>query len=122
MTAELAQAAVYEADRFPDGRPRPLNQAEEGTALAIYDAVSPLQVEERIVGDTRWLAIRSRGAEWSYLTTDEAANLGRSWVARFGNEPEPVQNTPLPELSRSDLKLIRIDGGPPPSSIGWKVV
>jgi hypothetical protein len=47
--------------------------------------VAPYQVEERLVaGETRWIAIRARGAEWSYLTTDEAADLGRQWVERFG--------------------------------------
>ena len=49
------------------------------------DAVAPFQVEERLVGDTRWIAIRARGAEWSYLTTEEAADLGRNWVERFGD-------------------------------------
>ena len=49
------------------------------------DGVAPYQVEERLVaGETRWIAIRARGAEWSYLTTDEAADLGRQWVERFG--------------------------------------
>jgi hypothetical protein len=50
------------------------------------DAVAPFQVEERLVGETRWIAIRARGAEWSYLTTQEAADLGRNWVERFGTE------------------------------------
>jgi hypothetical protein len=48
------------------------------------DAVAPFQVEERLVGETRWIAIRARGAEWSYLTTQEAVDLGRNWVERFG--------------------------------------
>jgi hypothetical protein len=49
------------------------------------DSVAPYQVEERLVeGETRWVAIRARGAEWSYLTTNEAADLGRQWVERFG--------------------------------------
>ena len=50
------------------------------------DAVAPYQVEERLVGETRWIAIRARGAEWSYLTTQEAVDLGRHWVERFGEE------------------------------------
>ncbi len=49
------------------------------------DAVGPYQVEQRIVGDeTRWIAIRARGAEWSFLTPVEAADLGRQWVEQFG--------------------------------------
>ncbi len=52
------------------------------------DGVAPYQVEERLVeGETRWVAIRARGAEWSYLTIDEAADLGRQWVERFGAAP-----------------------------------
>jgi hypothetical protein len=52
------------------------------------DGVAPYQVEERLVeGETRWVAIRARGAEWSYLTIDEAADLGRQWVERFGERP-----------------------------------
>jgi hypothetical protein len=47
------------------------------------DAIAPYQVEERMVGETRWIAIRARGAEWSWLTTEEAADLGRHWVERF---------------------------------------
>ena len=53
------------------------------------DSVAPYQVEERMVaGETRWIAIRARGAEWSYLTTDEAADLGRQWVERFGGRAD----------------------------------
>jgi hypothetical protein len=44
------------------------------------DAVAPYQVEERLVGDARWVAIRARGAEWSYLTAAEAVDLGRQWL------------------------------------------
>jgi len=41
-------------------------------------------VEEHIHGDTVWVAIRARGAEWSWLTPQEAARLGREWVERYG--------------------------------------
>lgn len=43
-----------------------------------------LKVEEHVHGDTVWVAIRARGAEWSWLTTDEAARLGREWAERYG--------------------------------------
>jgi hypothetical protein len=37
------------------------------------------------MGDgTRWIAIRARGAEWSYLTPEEAADLGKQWVEQYG--------------------------------------
>ena len=49
-------------------------------------AISVYSVEERIVhGDTVWVAIRARGAEWSWLTSAEAAQLGRLWVEKYGN-------------------------------------
>jgi hypothetical protein len=41
-------------------------------------AVCPYLVEERVIdGDTTWVAVRARGAEWSWLTPAEAAELGR---------------------------------------------
>jgi hypothetical protein len=48
-------------------------------------AVGPYSVEEHLVhGETRWVAIRARGAEWSWLTPEEAARIGREWVERYG--------------------------------------
>ena len=53
------------------------------------EAMSSYSVEERIVqGDTVWVAIRARGAEWSWLTPAEAARLGRQWVERYGNRQD----------------------------------
>jgi hypothetical protein len=43
-----------------------------------------LAVEEHVHGDTKWVAIRARGAEWSWLTPQEAARLGREWVEKYG--------------------------------------
>jgi hypothetical protein len=45
----------------------------------------PYSVEERLHGETRWVAIRARGAEWSWLTPEEAAAIGREWVEKYGN-------------------------------------
>jgi hypothetical protein len=42
-------------------------------------------VEEHLHGDMCWVAIRARGAEWSWLTPDEAAELGRRWVAMYAS-------------------------------------
>jgi hypothetical protein len=42
-------------------------------------------VEEHVHGDTKWVAIRARGAEWSWLTPQEAARLGREWVEKYGD-------------------------------------
>jgi hypothetical protein len=48
--------------------------------------VAPYSVEERLVqGETRWVAIRARGAEWSWLTPEEAATIGRKWVEKYGS-------------------------------------
>jgi hypothetical protein len=44
---------------------------------------SSVAVEEHLHGDTCWVAIRARGAEWSWLTPDEAAELGRQWVEMY---------------------------------------
>jgi hypothetical protein len=51
------------------------------------DAVACLEhvnVQERVIGDVRWIAIRARGAEWSWLTPREAAELAREWKERYG--------------------------------------
>ncbi len=49
-------------------------------------AISSYSVEERILdGGTVWVAIRARGAEWSWLTPVEAAHLGQQWAERYGS-------------------------------------
>ena len=53
-------------------------------------ATGPYSVEERAVdGETRWIAIRARGAEWSWLTPEEAVAIGRKWVEQYGSSAEP---------------------------------
>ena len=42
-----------------------------------------VDIQERVVGDVRWIAIRARGAEWSWLTPQEAAELAREWKQRY---------------------------------------
>ena len=46
---------------------------------------SSISIEEHVRGDTRWIAIRARGAEWSWLTPVEAAALGRLWVEQYAS-------------------------------------
>jgi hypothetical protein len=49
-------------------------------------ATGPYSVEERLIdGEITWVAIRARGAEWSWLTPAEAARLGQQWVRRYGH-------------------------------------
>ena len=52
-----------------------------------FGAVS---LEEHIHGNTQWVAIRARGAEWSWLTPEEAAAIGRSWVEKYGRPEAPT--------------------------------
>jgi hypothetical protein len=50
------------------------------------EAMSSYSVEERIIqAETVWVAIRARGAEWSWLTPAEAARIGQQWVDSYGS-------------------------------------
>jgi len=40
-------------------------------------------VEEHAHGDTVWIAVRARGADWSWLTPEEAVHLGRQWLEGY---------------------------------------
>jgi hypothetical protein len=56
-------------------------------------ASSGYSVEERVIQDeTLWVAIRARGADWSWLTAAEAAELGRHWVEKYGS---PAAQEPI---------------------------
>lgn len=44
---------------------------------------SHVSVEEHVHGDTKWVALRSRGAEWSWLTPEEAVKLAQEWLQRY---------------------------------------
>jgi hypothetical protein len=48
-----------------------------------------VSVEERLHGDTHWVALRARGAEWSWLTRDDALLLAKYWIATYGTTPSP---------------------------------
>jgi hypothetical protein len=48
-------------------------------------AAGQVTVQERVVGDVRWIAIRARGADWSWLTPEEAAELALDWSRRYGS-------------------------------------
>ena len=45
---------------------------------------SQLLVEEHVHGETVWIAVRARGAEWSWLTPEEAVRLGRQLLEQYG--------------------------------------
>jgi hypothetical protein len=42
-----------------------------------------IAVEEHVHGDTVWVALRSRGADWSWLTPEEAVKLGRELIEKY---------------------------------------
>ncbi len=42
-----------------------------------------VKVEEHRHGDTLWVAVRARGAEWSWLTQEDALRLARYWMAAY---------------------------------------
>ncbi|HEY4040297.1 MAG TPA: hypothetical protein VGM32_00465 [Rhodopila sp.] len=48
-------------------------------------------VEEHIHGDTSWIAVRARGAEWSWLTPEDAVLLARHWIATYGAAPDQAE-------------------------------
>jgi hypothetical protein len=52
---------------------------------------TPLAVEEHVHGETAWVAVRSRGAEWSWLTPDEAVELGRAWIEKYSRLPQVAE-------------------------------
>jgi len=41
-------------------------------------------VEEHNRGGTVWVALRARGSDYSWLTREEAAEIGRQWAAQYG--------------------------------------
>lgn len=48
-------------------------------------------VEEHVHGETVWVAVRSRGADWSWLTPDEAVELGRSFIQKYSAVPQAAE-------------------------------
>jgi hypothetical protein len=52
---------------------------------------APLVVEEHVHGETIWVALRSRGADWSWLTPDEAVQLGREWIEKYAAVPQAAE-------------------------------
>ncbi len=46
-----------------------------------------IAVEEHIHGETVWVALRSRGADWSWLTPEEAVQLARTWIEKYAAAP-----------------------------------
>lgn len=54
-------------------------------------------IQERNHGGTVWVAIRARGAEYSWLTPEEAAVIGRQWAARYEEDNLRQRGPVLPD-------------------------
>jgi hypothetical protein len=52
---------------------------------------TPLAVEEHVHGDTVWVAVRSRGADWSWLTPDEAVELGHRLIEKYSPSAQAAE-------------------------------
>jgi hypothetical protein len=78
----VALALEIKASEARRSRTMALNATELGDAVASFAEVS---IQERVVGDVRWVAVRARGADWSWLTPEEAAELAHEWSKRYGN-------------------------------------
>ena len=52
---------------------------------------APLVVEEHKHGETVWVALRARGADWSWLTPEEAVRIGREWIDKYGDTPAAAE-------------------------------
>jgi hypothetical protein len=50
-----------------------------------------LAVEEHVHGETVWVALRARGADWSWITPQEAVRLGRELIERYSESPQPAE-------------------------------
>jgi hypothetical protein len=61
------------------------------TGRRIMAHSTPLAVEEHVHGETVWVAVRSRGAEWSWLTPDEAVELGRVWIEKYSRHAQAAE-------------------------------
>jgi hypothetical protein len=60
------------------------------------EAIAAYSVEERIIGgETVWVALRARGAEWSWLTPAEAARLGQQWVEKYRTDERELICRPV---------------------------
>ena len=52
---------------------------------------TPLAVEEHVHGETIWVALRSRGADWSWITPEEAVQLGRRLLEKYAAVPPAAE-------------------------------
>ena len=53
-----------------------------------------VSVVEHVHGGTLRVAIRARGAEWSWLTLEDTLRLARHWAAIYGARPDLTGDSP----------------------------
>jgi hypothetical protein len=58
------------------------DQSREGN---MSQTIGSVTVEEHQAGDTTWVAVRARGADWSWLTREDALSLARHLLATYGD-------------------------------------
>ncbi len=59
-------------------------------------SIGSYSVEEHVQGGTLWVSIRARGSEWSWLTEDEAAAIGRRWAAQYSRQSPRSRGRSVP--------------------------
>jgi hypothetical protein len=68
-------------------------------------------VEEHIHGETIWVALRCRGADWSWLTPAEALQLATTWIEQYGCPVKATNESYHPGESGSRIFGNQIDKG-----------
>jgi hypothetical protein len=59
----------------------------------MFRDLGSVAVEEHKAGDTTWIAVRARGAEWSWLTREDAVRLARHLIAAYDPRPDTAVAT-----------------------------
>jgi hypothetical protein len=54
-----------------------------GTGEQAVQDFGAVTVEEHVHGGTVWVAVRARGADWSWLTPEDALKLARHWMTAY---------------------------------------
>jgi hypothetical protein len=49
----------------------------------MFQTLGSVSVEEHQAGDVTWIALRARGADWSWLTRDDALRVARHLIALY---------------------------------------
>ncbi|HET6608140.1 MAG TPA: hypothetical protein VFG62_15790 [Rhodopila sp.] len=49
----------------------------------MFQALGSVSVEEHQAGDVTWIALRARGADWSWLTREDALRVARHLIAVY---------------------------------------